>query len=52
VGVEQWSRFIHEGNYCYHTQLHKQHESFAKTWDNNLRQQGFADVFTDKCIVG
>lgn len=52
VGVEQWSRFIREGNYCYHPQLHAQHEGFAKTWDNSLRQQGFADVFTDKCIVG
>jgi hypothetical protein len=52
VGIEQWSRFIQEGNYCYHTQLHAQHERFAKTWDNNLRQQGFAEVFTDKCILG
>lgn len=52
VGIEQWSRFIQESNYCFHTQLHAQHERFAKTWDNNLRQQGFAEVFTDKCIVG
>lgn len=52
VGTEQWSRFIEEGNYCYHTQLHAQHERFAKTWDNNLRQQGFAEAFTDRCIVG
>ena len=52
VGIEQWSRFIQEGNYCYHPQLHTQHENFAKTWDNNLRQQGFAEAFTDKCIVG
>jgi hypothetical protein len=52
VPLEQWSRFIREGNYCFHTQLYAQHESFAKTWDNNLRQQGFAEVFTDKCIVG
>jgi hypothetical protein len=52
VGIEQRSRFIREGNYCYHRQLHTQHESFAKTWDNNLRQQGFGEVFTDKCIVG
>jgi hypothetical protein len=52
AGIEQWSRFIREGNYCYHTELHAQHERFAKTWDNNLRQQGFAEAFTDKCIVG
>jgi len=52
VGIEQWSRFIRDGDYCFHSQLHVQHERFAKTWDNNLRQQGFARVFTDKCIVG
>ena len=52
VGVEQWSRFVSEGNYCFHTELHRQHESFAKTWDSNLRRQGFDRVFTDKCIVG
>ena len=52
VGIEQWSRFIQEGNYCYHTQLHAQHSSFAKAWDRNLQQQGFAEVFTDKCVLG
>jgi len=52
AGVEQWSRFIREGNYCYHTQLHQQHQTFAKLWDNNLRVQGFSEVFTDKCILG
>jgi hypothetical protein len=52
AGREEWSRFIREAMYCYHPQLHAQHESFAKTWDDNLRQQGFAEAFTDKCIVG
>lgn len=52
VAIEQWSRFVQDGNYCYHTQLHAQHTSFAKTWDRNLRQQGFAEVFTDKCVLG
>ncbi len=52
AGIEQWSRFIQEGNYCYHTQLHQQHQSFAKAWDSNLRVQGFSEVFTDKCILG
>ena len=52
AGIEQWSRFIQEGNYCYHTQLHRRHEAFAKLWDNNLRVQGFSEVFTDKCILG
>jgi hypothetical protein len=52
VRMEQWSRFISEGNYCYHTELHAQQERFAKTWDSNLSQQNFAEIFTDKCIVG
>ena len=45
AGVEQWSRFIREANYCYHTQLHHQHERFAKLWDKNLREQRFAEAF-------
>ena len=45
VAIEQWSRFIRDAHYCYHTELHKQHEAFAKTWDKNLREQGFATVF-------
>jgi hypothetical protein len=52
AGVEQWSRFIREGNYCCHTQLHRQHESFAKLWDRNLDAQRFVEAFTDKCILG
>ena len=48
AGVEQWSRFIRDGNYCYHTQLHDQHESFAKLWDKNLRQQGFVEAFAEQ----
>ncbi|WP_425432479.1 DUF6908 domain-containing protein [Granulicella rosea] len=45
VAIEQWSRFIREGNYCYHSQLHTEHERFAKLWDKNLRLQGFAEAF-------
>jgi hypothetical protein len=52
AGIEQWSRFIEDGNYCYHTQLHEQHESFAKLWDKNLDAQRFVEAFTDKCILG
>ena len=52
VGVEQWSRFILDGNYCFHPQLHEQHESFAKLWDKNLAAQLFVEAFTDKCILG
>ncbi len=52
AGIEQWSRFIRDGNYCYHTQLHEQHQSFAKLWDRNLDAQRFVEAFTDKCILG
>ena len=50
-GVEQWSRNIVSGNYIYLPALHQQHESFAETWDANLRHQGFLEAFTDKCII-
>jgi hypothetical protein len=52
VDIEQWSRFIQDGNYCYHTQLHEQHEHFAKLWDKNLDAQRFVEAFTEKCILG
>ena len=44
VGVEQWSRNIVRDHYERREQLHKQHERFVRTWDNNLRLQGFAEV--------
>jgi uncharacterized protein DUF6908 len=52
VAIQQWSRNIVCDNYVHLAQLHEQHERFAKTWDGNLRSQGFAEVFTDKCILG
>jgi len=52
AGVEQWSRNIVRGNYVHLIALHEQHQRFAKSWDNNLRLQGFAETFTDKCIRG
>lgn len=52
IAVEQWSRCIVDGHYVFLTELHNQHQRFAKTWDNNLRLQGFAEIFTDKCILG
>jgi hypothetical protein len=45
VGIEQWSRFITDSHYAYHTELHRQHEQFAQLWDKNLRQQGFIEAF-------
>ena len=41
LGVEQWSRDVVDGNYVHRIDLHRQHESFAETWDDNLRLQGF-----------
>jgi hypothetical protein len=52
VSIEQWSRNILCGHYVYLVALHEQHERFAKSWDDNLRMQGFLEVFTDKCILG
>lgn len=52
LGLEQWSRNIVRGQYVCIAALHEQHERFAQTWENNLRMQGFLEVFTDKCILG
>lgn len=52
VAVEQVSRAIVNDHYAALLQLQEQHEKFARTWDNNLRLQGYAEVFTDKCILG
>jgi len=48
LGVEQWSRTIVRDHYVYLTSLHDQHERFAKQWNNNLRLQGFAEVFVQQ----
>jgi hypothetical protein len=45
LGIEQWSRHLVDGDYIHLADLHRQHESFAKTWDNNLRLQGFLQAF-------
>jgi hypothetical protein len=51
--VEQWSRNILRDRYVHLVPLHKQHVSFAETWNNNLRSQRFAEVFDpDKHIRG
>ncbi|MDE1161134.1 MAG: hypothetical protein PW792_04205 [Acidobacteriaceae bacterium] len=52
VAVEQWSRNIIRDHYVALLQLQEQHEKFAKTWDNNLRLQGYEVAFTDECILG
>ena len=52
LGVEQWSRNIVRDHYVHLLALHEQHQHLAETWDNNLRLQGYAEAFTDKCILG
>jgi hypothetical protein len=52
VAVEQVSRAIVNGHYVALLQLQEDHEEFAKTWDKNLRLQGFLEAFTDNCILG
>jgi hypothetical protein len=52
VAVEQVCRAIVRDHYVSLLELHKQHEKFAATWDNNLRLQGYINAFTDKCILG
>ncbi|ADW70132.1 DUF6908 domain-containing protein [Granulicella tundricola] len=45
VAVEQWSRFIQCGMYVHNSELHDQHEKFAKLWNKNLREQRFLEAF-------
>ncbi|MDR3723953.1 MAG: hypothetical protein P4K83_05625 [Terracidiphilus sp.] len=45
IGVEQYSRSNDGKNYLVHPGLFRQHESFARVWDRNLRTQGFLDAF-------
>ncbi|ACO33740.1 MULTISPECIES: hypothetical protein [Acidobacterium] len=52
AGMEQWSRFLRDGQYGVHTLLHREHEQFAALWDHNLKAQGFLEAFTDKSIRG
>jgi len=52
LSVEQWSRIVRDGRYIVHAELYRRHEEFARTWDRNLRAQGFLEAFTDKSIRG
>jgi hypothetical protein len=52
VAVEQWSRNIIRDRYVFLVALHEQHEHFARTWDANLKAQGYLTAFSDKCILG
>jgi Domain of unknown function (DUF6908) len=52
VAVEQWSRYIVRDHYVCLVALHEEHEHFARTWDANLKAQGYLAAFSDKCILG
>jgi hypothetical protein len=45
MGVEQYSRNREGENYVFVRDLLHQHESFARTWDKNIRAQGFIEAF-------
>ena len=45
IGVEQYSRTREGDNYVFVPGLLQQHESFVRTWDKNLRAQGFLEAF-------
>jgi len=45
MGVEQYSRTREGDNYVFAPGLLREHESFARTWDKNLRAQGFLEAF-------
>jgi len=52
VGIEHYSRYIDGTNYIFVPALYERHKKFAALWDRNLRDQGFIEAFTDKCIRG
>jgi hypothetical protein len=43
--VEQNSRTGEGDNYVFVRDLLREHENFARTWDRNLRSQGFYEAF-------
>ena len=45
AGIEQWSRFLTGTDYTLHRAHFREHLSFARVWDRNLRAQGFAEAF-------
>jgi hypothetical protein len=45
VGVEQYSRLNQDGVTLVRPRLLREHQSFARLWDRNLRAQGFVEAF-------
>jgi hypothetical protein len=45
VGIEQYSAFTEDGKTLLNAKLKREHVAFARTWDANLRAQGFLEAF-------
>lgn len=45
LGIEQYSSFRDEEKLFTLAGLKRQHEQFARTWDSNLRAQGYYEAF-------
>ena len=52
LGIEQYSRYVSETDCIVLSDLHREHEQFARMWDRNLQAQGFLKAFNDKSIRG
>jgi hypothetical protein len=48
VGVEQYSAFTEDGKTLLNAKLKQEHIAFARTWDANLRAQGFLEAFVTR----
>ncbi len=45
VGIEEYSAIEQEDHWLVFTDLKRRHCEFAKTWDANLRAQGYLEAF-------
>jgi hypothetical protein len=52
LGIEQYSRYVSEKDCIVLSDLHREHETFARQWDRNIHAQGFLEALTDKSIHG
>lgn len=45
VGIEEYSAIEQDDHWLVFTDLRRRHSDFAKTWDANLRAQGYVEAF-------
>jgi len=48
VGIEQYSAFTEDGKTFLNAKLKREHIGFARTWEANLRAQGFLEAFVSQ----